>query len=86
MHSTPEPMRVAAPARSKCVGFIERLSYLWCRYLHTAVRWPINGYYHCGVCSRRYPVPWHNVRQFAPSRVQTLHLDTHNACAYLSRS
>jgi hypothetical protein len=53
------PIKIPSKQLS-CVGagLMERLSYWWCRYMHTAVMWPMNGYYHCRVCHRRYPVPW----------------------------
>ena len=38
---------------------IERLRAAWCYFMHASVRWPIHGWYECGTCGRRYPVPWH---------------------------
>ncbi len=31
---------------------------LWCRFMHASPTWPIHGHYHCGVCGRRFEVPW----------------------------
>ncbi len=44
------------------IDWIGKLGSLWCRYLHTAVMWPIHGHYSCRVCLRRYPVPWESTR------------------------
>jgi len=30
----------------------------WCRFMHASPTWPIHGHYHCGVCGRRFVVPW----------------------------
>ncbi len=35
-----------------------RFSNLWCRLMHPAPMWPVNGHYRCSVCLRSYPVPW----------------------------
>jgi hypothetical protein len=31
---------------------------LWCSLMHDSPRWPVHGHYECGVCGRRYRVPW----------------------------
>jgi len=31
---------------------------LWCHFMHDAPMWSIHGEYECGVCGRRYSVPW----------------------------
>jgi hypothetical protein len=33
---------------------------LWCRVMHSAIRWPVHGSYVCATCGRLYPVPWAN--------------------------
>ena len=63
MRIIPEVTPLLAHDKPRSIGLIETLSHLWCKYLHTAVMWPMNGYYHCGVCNRRYPVPWGQDRQ-----------------------
>lgn len=30
----------------------------WCSLMHNCPRWPIHGRYDCGICGRRYRVPW----------------------------
>lgn len=41
-------------------SFLSDLQETWCKLMHPAPRWPINGYYECPTCLRRYPVPWAN--------------------------
>jgi len=36
----------------------EKIGTLWCELMHSSPMWPIHGQYECGVCGRRYPVPW----------------------------
>ena len=36
----------------------DRIGDAWCSLMHDSPRWPIHGYYECGVCGRRYLVPW----------------------------
>jgi len=33
---------------------------LWCRAMHSSIRWPVHGHYVCATCGRSYPVPWAN--------------------------
>lgn len=35
-----------------------RLGQGWCRLWHSDITWPVNGYYECRKCGRRFPVPW----------------------------
>lgn len=35
-----------------------KLGEFWCRLVHEEIMWPVNGYYECRVCLRRYPVVW----------------------------
>jgi hypothetical protein len=37
---------------------IDRLSNLWCVFMHDAPSWPIHGHYTCKVCGRRHSVGW----------------------------
>jgi hypothetical protein len=36
----------------------ERLSELWCDFMHDSPMWPIHGHYQCRTCGRLYRVPW----------------------------
>jgi hypothetical protein len=38
--------------------WLSKAGDLWCDLMHTSPRWPIHGHYECGVCGRRFPVPW----------------------------
>lgn len=38
--------------------FLSSLGRLWCRFAHPAPMWPVNGYYLCRTCLRKYPVLW----------------------------
>ncbi len=44
-----------------------RLAQLWCKAMHPAPMWPVNGHYYCPACLRTYPVPWE--RRQAPVAV-----------------
>jgi hypothetical protein len=46
---------------------------LWCSLMHTAPMWPIHGRYDCGVCGRRYLVPWgeDNFKWQTPGKAQS---------------
>jgi hypothetical protein len=46
------------------ISWIERLGDLWCKYMHTAMTWPIHGHYLCRTCHREYAVPW---EEYGPS-------------------
>ncbi len=68
-------MRVAmAPVKawnrpSGVRGVFTRLGNQWCRWMHSDITWPVNGYYSCRKCYRRFPVPWENPQAFhAPPR------------------
>lgn len=37
---------------------LSRLLSLYCRLVHPAPMWPVNGRYTCRTCFRSYPVPW----------------------------
>ena len=39
---------------------------LWCRFMHGSPMWPIHGHYECGVCGRRFLVPWEEDRNVQP--------------------
>jgi hypothetical protein len=39
-------------------NWVESLGDVWCGLMHTSPMWPIHGQYECGVCGRRYLVPW----------------------------
>jgi hypothetical protein len=39
-------------------NWLGALGDLWCSFMHASPTWPIHGHYHCGICGRRYPVPW----------------------------
>jgi hypothetical protein len=32
-----------------------RIGSAWCSLTHRSLKWPINGYYQCRSCGRRYP-------------------------------
>ena len=38
--------------------WLAKLGDLWCHFMHASPTWPIHGHYHCGVCGRRFAVPW----------------------------
>lgn len=42
-----------------------RLGTLWCKSMHPAPMWPMNGHYQCPTCLRSYPVPWEHPRESA---------------------
>ena len=37
---------------------VNKLSELWCLFMHDSTMWPIHGRYQCGDCGRIYQVPW----------------------------
>jgi hypothetical protein len=41
--------------------WLMELGDLWCHFMHASPRWPIHGQYECGVCGRRFLVPWEAV-------------------------
>lgn len=47
----------------------EKVAESWCRVMHPAPMWPVNGHYRCPTCLRIYPVPWE--RQQPPTRAVT---------------
>jgi hypothetical protein len=42
--------------------WMTRLGDLWCAFMHASPMWPIHGHYECGVCGRRFLVPWEEHR------------------------
>ncbi len=36
----------------------ETAAATWCRAMHPAPMWPVNGQYRCPQCLRTFPVPW----------------------------
>lgn len=36
----------------------DRIGMLWCSLMHDSAKWPIHGHYECGLCGRKYEVPW----------------------------
>ena len=42
--------------------WLTTLGDLWCRFMHASPMWPIHGHYECGVCGRRFLVPWEEDR------------------------
>lgn len=36
------------------------LSDFWCYIMHPLPMWPINGYWLCRNCQKKWPVPWRN--------------------------
>lgn len=62
-------MRFEAAARSVnrrtgVRGLFGRLGDQWCRWMHSDITWPVNGFYSCRKCYRRFPVPWENPDSF----------------------
>ncbi len=53
-----------------------RFVNLWCRLLHPAPMWPVNGRYRCPVCLRSYPVPWEKQPVVARAPVVVLPIRT----------
>lgn len=51
------------------LSIFERLLVLWCRLMHHATMWPINGRYECRICGRTYAVPWESERLVRPLNV-----------------
>lgn len=45
-------------------GVFARLGEQWCRWMHSDISWPVNGYYSCRKCHRRFPVPWESPESF----------------------
>lgn len=43
--------------------WMTRLGDLWCAFMHASPMWPIHGHYECGVCGRRFLVPWEEHRE-----------------------
>ncbi len=41
---------------------LDQIEEFWCVRTHSALLWPFRGEYRCGVCHRRYPVPFAAVR------------------------
>jgi hypothetical protein len=39
-------------------GSQDKLGEWWCSFMHASPMWPIHGHYECGICGRRYRVPW----------------------------
>lgn len=48
-------------------GLWEKVAETWCRAMHPAPMWPVNGQYRCPTCLRTYPVPW-EAQQHPPAR------------------
>lgn len=36
----------------------DRVARLWCKSMHPAPMWPVQGHYRCPLCLRSYPVLW----------------------------
>jgi len=52
-------LRIPAPSADNSLGRLTaRLGQAWCRWWHSDITWPVNGYYYCRKCWRRFPVPW----------------------------
>lgn len=60
-------VRRVAAARPLAV-LAGRLGRGWCRLMHSDITWPVNGWYECRKCRRRFPVPWETP---PPARAQT---------------
>lgn len=41
----------------------EKAATTWCRVMHPAPMWPVNGQYRCPECLRTYAVPWEEQRK-----------------------
>jgi hypothetical protein len=61
---------IAASAPRCAFRFTDKVGAAWCLLMHDAPRWPIRGHYICGICGRRYRVPWAEVEPVGSSRVQ----------------
>ena len=57
---------LAATRRFALTGWFTRLGEQWCRWMHSDITWPVNGYYSCRKCYRRFPVPWEKPPAQAP--------------------
>ncbi len=61
-----------------------KLTNLWCKAMHPAPMWPINGHYVCPRCLRSYPVPWEQPLPVSPApeeRTETIARSTAPAAA-----
>ena len=47
-------------------NLFQRLGMRWCRLMHSAPMWPVNGHYQCRSCGRSYDVPWAGERTAQP--------------------
>ncbi len=52
-------------------GLWSYLADTWCKLMHPAPMWPVNGRYQCPKCLRSYRVPWEENRCAVPVRVET---------------
>ena len=43
----------------------EKFLDAWCRLMHNAAMWPMNGKYTCARCLREHPVPWEEHQSLA---------------------
>lgn len=59
-----EATRAHVDRRRGLSGLFARLGNQWCRLMHSDITWPVNGYYSCRKCHRRFPVPWENPEAF----------------------
>lgn len=50
---------------ARVLSAFEQLGRAWCKVMHPDPTWPVNGYYRCPRCHRRYRVPWEPVRPTA---------------------
>jgi hypothetical protein len=52
-------------------NWVVKAGDLWCSFMHASPMWPIHGHYDCGVCGRRFVVPWEDDRS-VPAHVAPL--------------
>jgi hypothetical protein len=48
--------------------FWSRIAGRWCKLMHPAPMWPINGYYRCPACLREHRVPWESAQPAVAAR------------------
>lgn len=54
---------------SRSFRFNGGIGAAWCSRMHDSPRWPIHGRYECGVCGRRFRVPWGEAKSAAAAAV-----------------
>ena len=47
---------------ARVLSAFEQLGRAWCKVMHPDPTWPVNGYYRCPRCHRKYRVPWEPLR------------------------